>query len=265
MVEPRSNQKGRTRTVIAFLSLFVVVIALSVGTYYLRKLQEDMAAQEGQAALQAIADNKQIEEAFERYPSNRFLKLMALAARAEIETGAAIERLSGEIEPPALSKGANPGAMSRSELEVLGRDLKTAEANATAFLPRYAAAVKTERDKFENDALSLHLEKNVVGRFLDGVDKRNAETTALVSRMLSARAEFYRAYEKCAAVLVAEFGTYKVADGQFIFPFQHTADRYNVAANAMNAAARRVAELEGERKTLRQSHLEGWEQLVNGK
>lgn len=264
-MEPRSKQKGKARTVIAFLSLFVFGGALSGGVYYLRQLQEDMAAQEGQAALQAIAESKQIDEALGRYPSNRFLKLTALVAKLEIETGGAIEELLGELEPAVLSRRVNFGTMSRSELEALRRDLKTAEANAVASLPRYAALIKSGRDRFENDALALGVGKDVAGRFLSSVDKRNAETIALVSKTLSARAELYGAYEKCAAFLVAEFGTYKMADGQLIFPYQRTADRYNVAADVMSAATKRIAELEEERKTLRQSHLDGWEQLVSGK
>ena len=79
------------------------------------------------------------------------------------------------------------------------------------------------------------------------------------------RADYYRAYESYVAVLVREFGSYKIVNGQFIFPLQRTADRYNVAANAMTAAAKRVAELEEERKTLAPSQQEGWEQFVNGK
>ena len=80
-----------------------------------------------------------------------------------------------------------------------------------------------------------------------------------------ARADFYRTYEKYVAVLVGEFGAYKVENGQFIFPFQRTADRYNVAANAMTVAAKRVAELEEERKSQLKSQQEAWLQLVNGK
>jgi hypothetical protein len=40
--------------------------------------------------------------------------------------------------------------------------------------------------------------------------------------------------------------------------------RYNVAAHAMTVAAKRVAELQEERKSLT-SQQEGWEQFVNGK
>jgi hypothetical protein len=100
---------------------------------------------------------------------------------------------------------------------------------------------------------------------LDDIDKRHAEITAFTSRMLSARADFYRAYGNYVAVLVAESGSYKVVDGQFMFHLQRTVDRYNVAAHAMTAATKRVAELEEERKSLLKSQQAGWAQFVSGK
>jgi hypothetical protein len=42
-------------------------------------------------------------------------------------------------------------------------------------------------------------------------------------------------------------------------------DRYNVAARAMTVAAKRVAELEEERKGLVKLQQEGWVQFINGK
>lgn len=264
-MEALSDQRVKTRILVAFLFLFVFVIGLSVGAYYLGKLQENIAVQESQAALEAITDHQQIDQALRQHPSNKFLKMIAMAAQAETEISAGSEKLSNELEPSALSKGINLGSASRSDLEALRRDLKAAEANTAMFLPRYLALIRTERDKLENFALSLRVGSDITGRFLDGVDRRNAETAALISRMLSARAEFYRAYQKCVAVLVGEFGIYKVTNGQFIFPLQYMADRYNAAANAMTAAAKRVAELEEERKALMKSHLKGWESFVNGK
>ena len=80
-----------------------------------------------------------------------------------------------------------------------------------------------------------------------------------------ARAEFYRAYEKYVAVPVGEFGAYKVANGQFIFPLQRTAERYNAAAVAMTAAAKRLNELDNERRQMAQSQQERWQQFVKGK
>jgi hypothetical protein len=267
-METRSGQKAKTRVRIAFLLLFVFMIVFSVGAYFvanLGKLQESIAARESQTALQGLTDPKQIDQALKQHPSNKILQMIAMATKAANETNAAIEKLSDQVEPPAISKDVNFAAASRSDLEALRGDLKTAEANATTSMPRYVAVLKTERDNLEKYALSLQVGKDTVSRFLDNVDRRHAETTALASRILSARAEFYRAYEKYVAVLVGEFGAYKVTNGQFIFPLQRTAERYNAAANAMTAAAKRVAELEEERKTLMQSQLAGWEQFVSGK
>jgi hypothetical protein len=263
-----SDPNAKTRVRIAFLCLFVFVIVFAVGGYYvadLGKLQESIAARESQAALQGITDARQIDEALQQHPSNKLLQMMAMASKAANETNAATEKLLNEVEPAAISKEVNLGAASRSDLEALRRDLKTAEANATALMPRYVALLKAERDNVEKYALSLHVEKSAIGRVLDNFDKRHAEITSLTASLLSARAGFYRAYEKYVAVLFGEFGAYKVVDGQFIFPFQLTANRYNAAAETMTVAAKRVAELEQERNGLLKSQQEGWEQFVNGK
>ena len=260
-----SDPDAKTRVRIAFFFLFAFTIVFSVGAYFVADLRESIAARESQAALQGITEPAQIDEALRQHPANKFLQMMAMATRAASETDAAAEKLSNEVEPPAISKGIDLGAASRSDLEALRGALKTAEANATTFMPRYIALLKTERDNVEKYALSLHLGKDTISSFLDNIDKRHAEITAFTSRMLSARAEFYRAYEKYVAVLAGEFGAYKVVNGEFMFPFQRTVDRYNVAAQAMTVAAKRVAELEEERKTLMQSQLAAWEQFVNGK
>jgi hypothetical protein len=260
-----SDPNARTRVRIAFLLLLAFIIVFSVGAYFvadLRKLQDIISARESRTALQGITDPGQIDEALAQHPSNKFLRMMAMATRAANETNAAIEKLSSEVEPPAISKNTNLGAASRIELEALRRDLKTAEANATTFMPRYVALLKTERDNVEKYVSSLSLGKDAVRSFFDNIDKRHAEIMAFTSGMLSARADFYRAYENYVAVLVTEFGAYKVVNGQFIFPFQRTVERYNVAAHAMTVAAKRVAELEETRKSLLRSQQERWQQFV---
>jgi hypothetical protein len=266
-MEMPSGPNANSRVRIAFLFLFVMIV-FSVGAYFasdLGKLQDSLAARETQTALQGITEPAQIDDALRQHPQNKFLQMLAMATKAANETSAAVEKLSNELEPPAISKAENLGAASRDDLEALRRDLKTAEANATTFMPRYVALLKTERENVEQYALSLHLRKDTVSRLLDNVDKRHAEITALTSRMLPARADFYRAYENYVAFLVKEFGAYKVVNGEFIFPFQHTVNRYNVAADAMTVAAKRVAELEEERKSQLNSQQERWQQLVNGK
>ena len=262
-----SGPTANARVRIALLFLFFLIV-LCVGGWFagdLSRLQDRFSARESQAALQAIGEPGQLDEALRQHPANKFLQMMAVAIKAANETSAATEKLTSEIEPPAISKASNLGAMSRSDLEALGRDLKTAEANATAFLPRYVAVLKTERDDVEKYALSLHLGKDTVRRLLDNIDKRHADITALTSRILPARADYYRAYENYVSVLVTEFGRYRVVNGEFIFPFQHVVDRYNVAAYAMSAAAKQVNDLEAERRSLQKSQQDGLVQLVNGK
>jgi hypothetical protein len=262
-----SDPKARTRVRIAFLLLFAFMIVASVGVYLvadLRKMHDLIAERDGQAVLRGIADTSQIDEVLRRLPSNKFLRMMAMATRAADETNAAIEKLSGEIEPPAISKAGNLVAASQSDLDALRRDLKTAETNATALMPRTIAVLKAERDAIEKYAASIQLGKDTGKRLLDEIDKRHAEIAALAARMSSARADFYRAYQNYVTLLVGEFGAYKVVGGQFIFPLQRTVDRYNVAAQAMTSAAKPVADLDQERKSLLQSQQARWLHFVRG-
>jgi hypothetical protein len=225
------DRQAKWRVRIAFLSFFVSMIVLSAGAYFLAapaNFQEIFAAREKQ-------------------------DLAAMAARSANETSAAIDRISNEVEPPTLSKNIDFSTANRGDLEALRSDLKTAEANATTFLPRYTALLKSERDKVETYAFSLRSDKDTVSRVLDGIDRRHARTAAFTSKMLLARAGYYRAYDSYVSVLLSNFGAYKIVDGVFIFPLQSTVDRYNVAAVAMTVASKRVAELEEERKTLNQS------------
>lgn len=259
-----SDPNATWRVRIAFLSLVVVFAAGSYFVTDLRKLQEGMVARERQTALQAVTDPKQIDAALRQHPQNRLLQTIAMATGAADETDAAIDKLSNDIVPSGVSRRINLGTASRDDLEALRRDLKTAEANTSTALPQYTALLKAERDTIETYARA-HGEKDAAGRLLQSIDKRHAEITSLMSRMLPARADFYRAYDNYIAVLVREFGTYKVDNGQFVFPFQLAVNRYNAAAQAMNAAAARVTELEQERKSLLTSQQERWTQLVSGK
>ena len=259
--EPKTSPRSRI-----VLIVFAFTIAVAVGAYFvadLGNLQDRIAAREGRAALQGITDPGQIDEALRQNPSNRFLRMMAMATRAADETNAALDKLSGDIEPPAIARADNLGAASRSDLEALRRDLKTAETNVTALMPRITVVLKKEHDDVENYAASLHLGKDAGNRLLENIDGRHAEITSLASRTLSARAEFYRAYQNYLAVLIGEFGAYKMVGGQFIFPLQRTVERYNVAAQAMTAAAKPIAELEEERKALLQSQQERWLKFVS--
>jgi hypothetical protein len=83
-------------------------------------------------------DQEEIRQRLDEIGSRlrKFLQMIAMATKAAIETNAATENLSDEIEPLALSREINLATAGRSDLEALRRDLKTADDNATTFMPR---------------------------------------------------------------------------------------------------------------------------------
>jgi hypothetical protein len=106
----------------------------------------------------------------------------------------------------------------------------------------------------------------MVRDLINGVDKRHERSTAFTSKMLTARAELYRALGSSTAILIEQFGKYKVdANGRFLFSSQSIADRYNDASRQVSAATNRLAQLEEERKKLVQFQQEGWERFISGK
>jgi hypothetical protein len=261
-METTLRRNGMIRIIPAFLSLFVFTILLSYGAYYLtglRKAQESSVARV-HPVTSKNAPNPQINESAGRRPPNRHSQLIAMATKAADETAAAAETLFLELEPASVPKDIDLGAADRDDLEALRKGLETAAANAATFMPRYLALLKSEHDKVENYAHSLNAEKDSVTKLLGTIDKQHTEITGLTSQVLMARADFYRTYEAYVALLVGEFGGYKVVNGQFIFPIQRTVDRYNIAAHTMAVAAKRVAELEQERRRLMQLQQEQWRQ-----
>jgi hypothetical protein len=260
-----SNPFSSTRVRIAFLFLFVL---LGVTAYFatdLSKFQERISIQEGQETLQGITNPSQLEDALRQHPSNNILRLMAKATKIADDTRGAIDRLSAQIEPASLSKEINFSSASRNDLDAFRGDLKTAEANAAGFLPRYAAIFKAEHDQIESAALPLHVPKDIARRVLDGLTQRQTKTLNAISVTLSARADYYRAYEKYLALLSSEFGSFKVVNGQIIFPLPRTVERYNAVAAAMVSAARRVNDLETDMKKQKQPLPEEWTQLTGAK
>ncbi|MCP3470427.1 hypothetical protein NLM33_08845 [Bradyrhizobium sp. CCGUVB1N3] len=264
---PDQKARPRRRPVIVLVLLSLLLIACFVAMYYagdLSKYQAVVSAEETRAALRDVTDADQLDQVIKLHPSNKLLRLLALANSDAMEIDAAMRKLLGEVEPKPLPKLGDLGASSRGDLEALRRDLKTAESNAASLAPRYAEVIKTTRDRIENDARSLNLGDKRLSGFMARIDEQHAAWTALTAKALASRADYFNAFDKCVALLVRELGVYKVANGQFIFPFQSTADSYNRAATAMTAAATRAAELDDESKGLRPSQLAKWKAFVDG-
>jgi hypothetical protein len=257
------RRTGRVRIIVAFFSLFVFTILLSYGAYFLmglRKTPETSVARHPKTTQGAIVPSIN-ELAGRRSPNKRSL-LIGMATNAADETDGAAETLFREIEPPSLPKDNDLGTANRDDLDTLRRALQTAVDNKSTIMPRYLALLKSERDSVENYARSLNSETDFVTKVLEAIDTRHADLAALTSQLLTARADFYRTYEIYAALLVAEFGRYKAIDGRLIFPMQRTVDRYNIAAHALGAAAKRLSELEGKRKRLVQLQQEQWREFL---
>jgi hypothetical protein len=228
----------------------------------LARYQEAAMTGESKAALRDVNDLQQFDQALKQYPANRILKLVALAREEAASLDAAMRKLAEDAEPASLTKPVNLAAAGRSDLDALRRDLKTAESNVAAVKSRTEALIKTRRDELEKSARALGVENATLVRFMAAVDEQRAEIVTLNAKALSARAEYLGAWEKSAAVLVREFGSYKVTNGQFIFRLQPTADSYNAASVAMAAATKRIADLEEERGALQQAQFRRWKSFV---
>lgn len=257
----KAKKSGRLPLIL--LGIFAIAcLAALVFLGDLARYQESAMVGESRAALRDVDDPGQLDRALERYPSNRILKLVALAREDSEALDAAMRKLLNEAEPAALARPVDLTTASRSDLDALRRDLKTAEGNVAALTSRIGALIKARRGELESRARALGVEGDTVKRFMAAVEEQHADIAALATGTLAARQEHYLAYEKCAALLVREFGSYKVTNGQFIFRLQPTADGYNAASVAMAAAAKRTAELEQERGALRATRLKRWKKFV---
>jgi hypothetical protein len=231
----------------------------------IRNVPNNVGLTDAVAILNGLRDPSQIDRVVKDNPSNVFLLLMAEIRRASQETGRLIKKLIDEIEPPTLPKELNYAGASRAQLEAYRLDLEAAEANAMAAMSRYVALLESEREKVEVVVRSLNIDDRYIRAALSGIDKRQAQSTDITSKMLSANAEFYRAAGGYVAFLIEQSEHYKVStNGHFMFSSQSIADRYDVASRQINDAIKRIAELEEERKKLAQFEQEEWERFASG-
>jgi hypothetical protein len=261
--EEKKPRPGRLPLIlIGIFAIACLVALLFLGD--LARYQEAGMVGESQAALRDVNDYQQLDQALKQHPANRILKLVGLANDEAAAVDAAARKLLDDAAPVTLAKPLDLTAASRSDLDALRRDLKTAESNTATVKSRTDALIKAKRDELEKSARSLGIESNTVARFMAAIDEQHAEIAAFAAKAQAARSEYYGAYERCAAVLVRESGSYKVTNGQIIFRLQPTADSYNAASGAMAAAQKQMADLEDEKTALRQSQLNRWKKFVGG-
>jgi len=231
----------------------------------IRIVPNNVGLRDAVAILKDVRDPSLIDRVVKDNPSNVLLLLMAEIRRASQETGRLMEKVIDEIEPPTLPKELNYARASRAQLEAYRLDLEAAEANAMAAMSRYVALLESEREKVEVVVRSLDIDDRYIRAALSGIDKRQAQSTDITSKMLLANAEFYRATGGYVAFLIEQFEHYKVStNGHFMFSSQSMADRYEAASRQIKDAIKRLAELEEERKKLTQVQQEEWERFASG-
>lgn len=259
-----ADRKSRWLAIALFvaIAIFCLVPLYYVGN--LARFQKDNDVRENRAALRDLKNPEQLDQLLKRFPTNGILKLIALANTDAIEIDAAALGLLKEVDPGELSKRVNKGLSGRSDLAALGRDLKAAEDNAAGLASRYDTLVKPVRDGIGYDAAALDGSTNTSAKFMAMIDAQHAEMKALIARISAARLEYFRAYEKCVALLAQGNDATGGDNGPITFRLQAQADSYNVAAAATASIAKRLTDLEAERTGFRQSQLERWKSWAGG-
>jgi hypothetical protein len=244
-----------------------IIVVVCFGTLYfvgdLARFQKGAVIRENQAELRSLKDPEQLEQLLKQYPSNKILKLISLANKDSIEIDAAALGLLREADPGELSERINKGLSGRGDLKALGRDLKAAEDNAAGLGSRYDILIKPVRDGIEHDA-ALEGGTNNSATFMAMIDAQHAEMKALIAKISAARLDYFRAYEKCVGLLAGGNGVDRAVNGPITFRLQAQADSYNEAAAATAVVAKRLTDLETERKALRQSRLDRWKRWASG-
>ncbi|PWT80678.1 MAG: hypothetical protein C5B58_11170 [Acidobacteria bacterium] len=269
-MEEASNLRRRTKTRNSIvlgvcLSLIAIVAGGKLIPDVLAKRHEALWISESQSALRDISAPDQLYSALAQHPANKILQLLALANRETIDIDVAARSALDQAAPGGTSQTIEQTAQSYSDIEALRRALKASQTNAVTFKQTYLDLVAARQKELEREARSLNVSNATLARFMAMIKEQDARMIEVMSKLTTARAEYYGAYERCAALLSREFGRFKVTDGQLVFPFPSTAAEYNRAVGMSAAAGRRVAELEGERTSLRQEQLDRWKEFIGEK
>jgi hypothetical protein len=243
--------KRRWWPYIAALALLVVIVA--AGTIYVSRNIRTVSEPEARVVLPATPEptpqpqqqQQPKQEAAKPDPAAVLAQLTEKAAQAAVATDAIAQKLWASIEPASMQTPPSYATASRSDLEGYFVDLETAEANAAAAGSQYAALLKAERDLIEEAARSSGLAESEWGGLLAAIDERHRAALELTNEMSRARGDLYRAMQGVQAIIVDQYGKYKiVADGQIQFATKAMTDRMVAAAEQERAASKALDRIE---------------------
>lgn len=258
----------RTWPYIAAVAVLAVMVV--AGMVYASRTVLTVAEPESRVVLPtmpATPEPQPKQEAARQDPAIVLAQLTEKAVQAAAATDAIARKLWASIEPPGMQTSPNYATASRADLESYFVDLETAEANAAGAGLQYAALLKAERDLIEDSARSSGLAENEWAGLLASIDERHSVTLELAKAMLQARGDLYRAMQGVQAIVIDQFGKYKIlGDGQIRFTTKAMTDRMVAAAEqerAANKALERVEEQMMKAQQAPQQTLEpAWKDMI---
>ena len=234
---PQATQRRRWPYVAAIAAVTVIVAG---GLLYASRIAPTTTEPESRVVLPAASAPEQAKrEAVRKDPAAVLAQLTETAAQAAAATEALAQKLWAEIEPPNMPPPDYLVA-SRSDLESHMGVLRTAEANVTDAYNRYTVLQKAERELIEEAARSAELDENVRAEFLTQVKDRQNETLELITSMLKARLELYRAMQRMEAIPIEQFGKFKRGADGIRFSSKAVSDRFAAAAAEVTEANKRL-------------------------
>lgn len=196
-------------------------------------------------------------------PAAILAQLTETAAQAATATETLSMKLWAAIEPPDMQMPDFASA-SRTDLENYVGKVKTAEANVADAYDKYSALLKAERDLIEESVRSSGLDEKTRADFLTQVGDRQNGMLELITQMLQARLELYRAIQRLEGIVIDQFDKAKRGNGGVRFSTKAANDRFAAAADEVNAASKRLdlAEERISQQTRPSSPQPGWQEMM---
>jgi len=220
-------------------AIAVATALLAGGAIYASRTALTTSEPESRVVLPATSAPEQPKQAARPDPAAALAQVTETAVQAAAATEALAQKLWASIEPQGMQPPEYASA-SRSDLERHVRELRTAEANVTDAYNRYTALLKAERELIEETARTSNLEENSRTDFLKLVDDRQGAALELITRMLQARGDLYRAMQGVQAIAIDQFGKYKNTPEGIRFSTKAATDRFGAAVAEVNAVNRRL-------------------------
>jgi hypothetical protein len=240
----------------------IVVVAAIVGggVLYASRTAFAPGEPEGRVVLPAASTSEPPKQEVARTdPATILTQLTETAAQASAATESLSMKLWAAIEPPDMQMPDFASA-SRGDLEKYVGELKTAEANVTDAYNKYTALLKAEKDLIEEATQSSGLDEKTRTEFLTQVTDRQNASLELITSMLKARLDLYRANQRLQAIAIEQKSKRGGETGRMS---KAANERFAAAAAEVNEASKRLDLAEERIIQSRPAPQQGWQNMLN--